>query len=200
MAYSDFKKLECIIDQFSVSVHSQYSLFKKIDPLSITDTFAQQLKDNVSLALNINTEKARSEFIIAPVLLELRKIVNKNMGLFSGFEFNVDVKQGLNGYCDFILTKSPNQILLEAPVICLVEAKNENIKSGLAQCSAEMIAAHYFNLSHQDSLETILGVVTTGSNWKFLILQNNQIEIDFDEYLISDIDKILAILVYFMQC
>jgi len=44
-------------------------------------------------------------------------------------------------------------------------------------------------------LTYILGVVTTGSNWKFLKLKDSQVLIDFDEYLISQIDKILGIFI-----
>jgi hypothetical protein len=88
---------------------------------------------------------------------------------------------------------SPNQAILRAPVICVVEAKNEQIKSGYAQCIAEMIAAKRFNDNKSKPLNSILGVVTTGSNWKFITLQNNTVLIDFEEYLIAEVDKIRGI-------
>lgn len=97
-----------------------------------------------------------------------------------------------------ILSKSPDQVFLECPVICIVKAKNENIKSGFAQCAAEMIAAQLFNQQHQKHL-TIFGLVTTGSNWKFLKLEQQNLSIDYDEYLINQADKILGILVTIMR-
>ena len=33
----------------------------------------------------------------------------------------------------------------EAPVVVVVEAKNENMKQGIIQCIAEMVAAQQFN-------------------------------------------------------
>ena len=39
----------------------------------MSDLLRQTLQENVPLALDISTEKARSEFIIAPVLLEVRR-------------------------------------------------------------------------------------------------------------------------------
>lgn len=49
------------------------------------------------------------------------------MSLFSGREFNVDAARGLSGYCDFLISRSPEQLVIESPVIALVEAKNDNI-------------------------------------------------------------------------
>ncbi len=46
----------------------------------------------------------------------------------------------------FIISASPKRILLTVPIISIVEAKNENIKSGIPQCIAEMYATQLFNL------------------------------------------------------
>jgi len=132
--------------------------------------------------------------IICPVLVEVRRILNRKVSLFSGIEFNVDETLGLNGYCDFIMSSSPNQVFLEFPVACIVEAKNENIRTGYAQCIiAEMIAAEIFNKRNSSEVRYILGAVTTGSNWKFLKYEGGKIFVDFDEYLISRVNKILGI-------
>ncbi|ETX05340.1 MAG: hypothetical protein ETSY2_23540 [Candidatus Entotheonella gemina] len=56
-----------------------------------------------------------------------------------------------------------------------------------------MVAAQRFNTSTGNPISWILGVVTTGSNWKFLRLEDQTVSIDFDEYLISQIGKILGI-------
>jgi hypothetical protein len=199
MSYSDFKTLDDVKSQFNITVSSSGSLFSTINEITPTPQLIETLKEHVELALNINTEKARSELIIAPLVVEVRKLLNREISLFSGLEFNVDETLGLNGYCDFILSKSPNQIVIETPVICIVEAKNENIKSGYAQCIAEMIAAERFNNCHSHPVNFILGVVTTGSNWKFLKLENQVVVIDFNEYLISQVGKILGIFIEAIQ-
>ena len=114
-------------------------------PLELTTEFAERMRAGVDLALAVSTDKARSEFIIAPVLLELRRLLGGGFGLFSGVEFDVDASRGLNGYCDFLLARSPLQSVLTAPVIAIVEAKNDNLRNGLGQCIAEMVAAREFN-------------------------------------------------------
>ena len=198
MAYSAFNSLDEIRNKFHIAIHSAGSLFADVEKIKLSPLLEAILAENIQLALNINTEKARSEFIIAPIFVELRRLLNREMSLFSGIDFTVDEKQGLNGFCDFILSKSSDQVFLECPIICVVEAKNENIKSGFAQCSAEMIAAALFNQRNQNN-SAIFGIVTTGSNWKFLKLENNCLEIDYDEYMIHQADKILAILINIMR-
>nr|VFJ88558.1 MAG: hypothetical protein BECKH772A_GA0070896_1000928 [Candidatus Kentron sp. H]VFJ90608.1 MAG: hypothetical protein BECKH772B_GA0070898_1001028 [Candidatus Kentron sp. H]VFJ96759.1 MAG: hypothetical protein BECKH772C_GA0070978_1000828 [Candidatus Kentron sp. H] len=194
MPYGNFKTIEDIQARFPVAIDSGAPLFDSIEEISPGAQFAEMLKENVDLALNIDTEKARSEFIIAPLLMEIRRMLEKKISLFSGSEFNVDSDAGLNGYCDFIISKSPDQVFIRAPVICVVEAKNENIRAGFGQCIAEMLAARLFNERNAASFDYILGVVTTGSNWRFLKLEGDRISIDFNEYLISQVGKILGIL------
>ncbi len=195
MPYSHFKTLDDVRQRFNITIVSAGSLYDEIREVNASTQLADILKENVPLALNINTEKARSEFIIAPVLVEVRRLFDRQISLFSGLDFTVDEKQDLNGFCDFLFSCSPDQVSLQSPVVCIVEAKNENIKSGYGQCIAEMLAAKIFNDKHGSVVPFILGVVTTGSNWKFLKLENRQIFIDFDEYLISQINKILGIFV-----
>ncbi len=199
MAYSDFTNLDDVESQFGITILSAAPLFRDAKAVPASAPIRYLLEENVSLALNINTEKARSEFIIAPVLVEVRQLLEKKVSLFSGIDFTVDVSRGLNGYCDFLLSYSPDQVFLRAPVACIVEAKNENIKSGYPQCIAEMIAAKLFHERHRHAVPSILGVVTTGSNWKFLQLQGGHVLIDFDEYLISQVEKILGIFVAVLQ-
>jgi hypothetical protein len=199
MAYSDFKSVEQIEEMFGITVTSGHSLFREIAPVAPSLQLAAILAENVALALNINTEKARSEMIIAPVLIEVRRLFDHNISLFSGVEFNVDPARNLNGYCDFLLSRSPDQVFVTEPVACIVEAKNENIKSGYPQCIATMLGLQVFNQQRSTSIDQVLGVVTTGSNWKFLVLREKRVSIDFEEYLISDVGKILGIFVQMIR-
>jgi hypothetical protein len=96
--------------------------------------------------------------------------------------------------CDYIISKSTNQVYVSAPAVMIVEAKNENIKAGLPQCIAAMYAAKIYHEREHNEVDRILGIVTTGSNWKFLTLEDTHVLIDYDEYLIDQAGKILAII------
>ncbi|MEH2399510.1 hypothetical protein [Nostoc sp.] len=126
--------------------------------------------------------------------LEIRRKFNYEISLFSGVDFTVDSQRGLNGFCDFILSLSSEQLLVRSPVIVLVESKNENLRSGLAQCIAEMVAAQLFNERGGNKIKAIYGAVTIGTIWQFLQLEGNVVSIDLSEYYIKEIKKILGIL------
>lgn len=192
MAYSDFtladsKKKLCL------SLRERESLFAKIEGALYSEHLKETLRFNVPLALAINTEKARSELIVTPVLVEIVKQLQQEISLFSGIEFNVDRNRGLNGVCDYVISLSPEQLMLDAPIITIVEAKNDNLKSGLGQCISEMYAARLYNDGKGANLPTCYGAVTTGSLWNFLKLADNTVWIDSDEYHVSNLPKIIGI-------
>lgn len=194
MVYSDFTTISKVRSAFNLTVDEKTVLFADVDAIAPSDYLKTTLTEYIPLATAINTEKARSELIIAPILLEVRRILNFQIGFFSGTEFNADVKSGLNGYCDYILTASSDLYEIRTPVITLVEAKNENIKSGLGQCIAQMLGAQLFNQQQNDEIEAIYGCVTTGNAWKFLKLVNQTVFIDLSDYYIKEVDKILGII------
>ncbi len=193
MPYSQFS-LDVIKTNFGISIAETIGTFADIPEVSYSDFLSETLRYNVPLALAINSEKSRSEMIVAPILIELRKQLANQISLFSGKEFNVDIEKGLSGFCDFLISLSPEQLLIESPVIALVEAKNDNIESGLGQCMAEMLAAQLFNQRKGNDIERVYGVVTTGSIWKFMKLEGQAIEIDLNEYFLNQVGKILGIL------
>ncbi|MBD2511160.1 hypothetical protein [Nostoc sp. ATCC 53789] len=193
MAYSDFKLIE-VIESFGLVIQESSGLFANVQEQDCSDLLSTILKENVDLAVAISSEKARSEMIISPILLEIRRKFNYEISFFSGVDFTVDSQRGLNGFCDFILSLSSEQLLVRSPVIVLVESKNENLRSGLAQCIAEMVAAQLFNERGGNKIKAIYGAVTIGTLWQFLKLEGNVVLIDLSEYYIKDIKKILGIL------
>lgn len=100
----------------------------------------------------------------------------------------------MNGFCDFIISQSPEQLYLDTPVIVVVKAKNEKIVSGLGECIAEMVPAEIYNQQDGKDVPFIYGAVTTGHVWKFLKLENNVVFIDVENYYIKDSRKIIGIL------
>lgn len=193
MAYSDFTLQEAT-QRFQLVIEEDHNLFAAVPEIVPGDFLRTLLEENVPLGLALSTEKARSELIIAPVLVEVRKLAQRHISLFSGVDFPVDAAQGLTGVCDFLIAQSREQFFVRAPVVMIVEAKNENFKVGLGQCSATMIAAQHFNAREGADLSTMYGAVTTGNVWKFLRLAGSTLCIDLPEYYIERVGKILAVL------
>jgi hypothetical protein len=196
MSYSDFD-LKKIKSEFNLKIVEDEDLFSNIEEVEISDFLSTILKQNVPIALAISTEKANSELIVINILLEMKKQLK--ISFFSGIDFTVDKEKGLNGFCDFIISKSPEQLYLDTPVLVLVEAKNEKIVSGLGQCVAEMIAAKIFNEREGNVVLSIYGAVTTGHAWKFLKLEEDTAYIDIEDYYIKNPKKIVGIFVHMIK-
>ena len=193
LSYSKFT-LENAQKNFELTLEENQDLFDEIQPVKPSDILTNILREYIPLATAINTEKARSELLISQILADVRRQLNYQISLFSGTEFNVEEELGLQGYCDFLLSFSPEQYFLTAPVITIVEAKNENIIRGLGQCVASMVGAQLFNQRSGNPVKVIYGAVTTGTNWKFLTLEEKIVRIDAGEYYIKEVDKILGII------
>lgn len=194
MAYSDFT-LKRAKTELGLETVENGALFAALPEVEISPYLHETLQRNLPLALAINTEKARSELVIINILLEVRTQLENRVSLFSGIDFNVDKERGLSGFCDYIISNSLEQLYLDKPVIAIVEAKNENIISGLGQCLAEMYAAQTFNEREGTATPCVYGAVTTGDEWKFLKLTGQNFFIDIDSYYINEVGKIIGILV-----
>ena len=193
MAYSNFT-LESVVTEFQLEKIESAGIFSEIEPVTPSKDLMRVLAKKIPLAVAIGTEKARSELIVADVLVELREQFKQRISLFSGIDFSVDAEKGLTGVCDFLVSLSPGQLFLEAPVIALVEAKNAEPKLGLGQCVAEMLAAQRFNAERGNRIPYIYGVTTSGTEWQFLKLEKQKLHIDIADYQITQCDKILGIL------
>lgn len=198
MSYESFT-IEEIEKDFAVTIQSQKDLFSEISPIEPSERLVSLLDELTPLASAIGTEKARSEFIIAPILAEIKKRLGNQVSLFSGTRFDVDKEKGLNGFCDFMFSLSSNQLSLSAPVIVVVEAKNDNINSGFGQCMAEMVAAQIYNQQQEKPLKVVYGCVTTGSIWRFMQLVDDVIYVDTQEYYLDSVSKILGIFIADLQ-
>ena len=107
----------------------------------------------------------------------------------------MDPENDLTGVCDFLISLSPGQLLVDTPGIVLVEAKKEDLIGGLGQCVAEMIAAQRFNAERGNDIPRIYGTITSGTEWLFLKLERkSSLHVDLTIYQIAQCEKILGIL------
>ena len=193
MAYSNFT-LDTVLEAFDLKEVDAAGIFADSEPVAPSELLTAVLARNIPLALAVGTEKVKSELIIANVLVELREQLGHRISFFSGIEFNVDADANLTGVCDFVVSLSPRQFSLKAPIILLVEAKKDDLLVGLGQCVAEMVAAQRFNAEQGNDISCVYGATTSGIDWLFLKLEENKLYIDMAAYQIAQCDKILGIL------
>jgi hypothetical protein len=188
MTYADFNVGD-IEEQFRVQVIPG-TVFPLLTPVAIPTWLTDQLGRGSQLLIENN--KAWNEFIVAPILLAVRELSANRVGIFSGERLDVDIAAGLTGECDFLLTLSHATPILRAPVIFVVEAKKQDIASGLGQCAAQMIAARRFDVRQRRPLARVYGCVTTGEDWQFLRLDDSSIVYDTNRMYRNDLGRILA--------
>ncbi len=189
MAYRDFTLIK-IKEQFGIT--RQYiNLFPNDTPEIIP---SNHLLESVEIAykMPLRNEKSRSEYLVSPILTEIKLRNQDKMQLFSGENLKADPKAGLNGEVDFLVVNVPDADEIASPIINVMEAKRGDIEPSVAQCVAQMIGARTFNQKHQDNTETIHGVVTTGTEWLFLKLEGQTIFQDLNRYGTNDLPKLLG--------
>jgi hypothetical protein len=171
----------------------------EIAPVAASDWLNEALRKGAKFSLN--TEKAKSEFIIAPILNELHENNEEVFAVYSGFNFNVDATKGLQGFCDFLLAKPPLNIVPDTPIIAVVEAKlNDVITAAVPQCAAEMYATRIWNDKYNQPKQPIFGIITTGNNWLFLRFgEGMTIEVDIHTYSLSKLEEVLGVLQYIIN-
>ena len=188
MAYSDFT-LENLETKFGIKNRTA-SLFENL--VSVEASLV--LKNAMVLAreLPLRTEKSKSEWIVVPLLVELRDRNQKFFTIYSGENLNVDVKKGLRGECDFILAKEQGTYDINYPILQVVEAKKNDMDIGIPQCAAQMLGAKIFNEKKGRQLSKIYGCVTTGNDWIFMVLENDIVTVDNRIYYLTEIELILG--------
>lgn len=184
MPYSDFT-IDSARARFSLTLEESAGPVVKAESVTVSAWLTETLSETLAMAVSVGTEKARSELIVAPVLVEVRRQVGRSVGLFSGVDFPVDAAQGLTGVCDFLVSRGPGQLVYQAPVLLLVEAKRDDLRLGLGQCMATMVGAQLYNERRGQVVTPVYGVVTTGSLWKFLSLVGTTLAVDPTEYAIT---------------
>ncbi|NEQ99315.1 MAG: hypothetical protein F6K30_21845 [Cyanothece sp. SIO2G6] len=198
MPYHQFQTITSAKRAFGLTSVEGHRLFSDIPSVKPSDILSKYLEQTLPLA-SVGSEKARSELVIAPILIEVRRMLEQSISIFSGEEFNVDESLGLCGPCDFLVSQSQQILGLESPPVMVIEARKADIAAGIGQCVATMVAAQYFNQEHQCEIACVYGIVTDGILWRFLRLIDHVVTIDAIDYSIPPVDQVLGILKWILD-
>jgi hypothetical protein len=190
MAYSDFRSLREVAKKLGVK-NRRADIFSHVTPVEPSSSLQMSLQ--LARELPVKSEKAKSEMIVVPILVELRERNDKFFTIYSGDNLNVDEQKGLKGECDFVIAKDTGSFEIAAPLLQVVEAKKNDIDLGIPQCAAQMIGAKLFNEANELPLPIIYGCVTTGDDWIFLKLED-QILLDTRKYYLGNLGELLGAL------
>ena len=193
MAFSDFSYAD-VFPEFGLNETPPADLFAAVPPVPAGPIARHAVGPGARLALMVSSEKARSEWLVAPILCEVWEKYGGRVSLYSGLDFPAEPAAKLTGFCDFLLGFAPQSFRVRAPLAVVFEAKRDSIPDGLGQCVAALVGIQRYNHRDGHPTDTAYGCVTTGSLWRFLRLSGNDLTPDAVEYTLSDVDKLIGIL------
>jgi len=158
----------------------------KIDELdshleSWINTFHKKLF-NIQNSINLNSEIAKREFLVAPIIYELVQ----NISIEVDIEASAYFDNTLKGSIDYILNN-------ENKIFIAIEAKNSEMEKGVVQLISELIAIDKIIEKQSDF---IYGAVTIGFIWCFVVLdrKTKMITQHIDYIALKELDTIIKIL------
>ena len=191
MAYNSYNNLKKVIDKFNLKVENQ-DLFQESDIKRIEPS--EWLKTSIEKAekLGFGSEKERSERLISPILTELAQINNHQITIYSGRKLDID--KDFSGEIDYLIALGHKVVdFFDAPLFSVAEAKNEDMTSGIAKCTVQMMGAIQYNKLDGIELPYIYGVATEGEKWRFLKFENKTLTIHQPYYYLSNLPLLLGV-------
>ncbi len=191
MAYSDFNMAE---------LEKRFGLIERVKKLFDKENLSPYPPSERLMAdyefgreMPLLSEKAKSEYLISPVLKEVILQFPSQITLYSGYTFEVKKEEGLTGRCDYLFS-TEHSIEIKSSVFCLVEAKDKTVEEGIPQAFAEMYAAQLFNTHNNKPSPVVYGCVTNAFDWLFLELNEKTAYIDKERYYFEkkDLPYLLA--------
>jgi hypothetical protein len=188
MAYTDFT-LSDLEEKFGVKNERRQLQFitKPVEP---SERLRIEMEESTEMP--IKSEKARSEWIVVPILKELRTRNSKFFTIYSGDTLIGDKEMGLQGECDFILSKDTKSYDISIPIFQIVEAKRNDLDEGIKQCSAQLVGARKYNERKGIITDKLYGCTTTGDVWQF-IEYSDKLYIDDKKYYLGEINELLGV-------
>ncbi len=185
--FTSFKKRGEVLREFNLKFEEKGFVKEKT---YTNNDFKKRILKKFKKRGVFNSEYSICEAIIYPILAEVSE--DNDLPIWSHFKLeSPEVK--MTGEADYLFGFSElGDDDYDNPIICVGEAKKENFTIGWAQISAEMIAAQKIN--NNDDIP-IYGIVTTGKQWEFAVLEGDKYIYDELNYSTpKDLDTVLNIL------
>lgn len=185
--FTDYFKMNAYIEDILAYFGYVYEVANiKLPTTPIQVSSLPDLKNRISRSfsfVSFNSELARREFLIAPVIFEVANQTEAKVRI----EYPLQVSDKLQGTLDYFLRLKQNFVV--------VEAKNEDLTKGFTQLAVELIA---LDQHEPETAVSLYGAVSIGTIWQFGVLDraNKKITQDLTLYRVPDeLENLLQILV-----
>ncbi|GAP99394.1 hypothetical protein [Leptolyngbya sp. NIES-2104] len=197
--FSDIFKLkpdlELLLEDFGYQLQRQFLTFNQfsghLDRLSTT----QQRIDDGLRRIDLTSETARRESLIAPILIDVAHYADAQIRI----EYPLKINLQLQGSLDYLLRSRSLSQSTKKSELLVVEAKQEDLTNGFAQLAVELIAISLWERTPDIAQQSeLVGAVSTGTIWQFGVLHRSTKLIEQDLNLFSiprDLEQVQRILV-----
>ena len=189
MGYSNYRQIKNVVKKFNLDMRLMRLFAEDLEKVEPSSWLLETLE--MAKGTPITNEKSKSERIVSPILLEASKHYTEQISFFSGESLNVKPEDDLSGECDFFFALHPPKLYIDAPIISLAEAKDEDMEWGIAQCAAQMLGAKFYNEMEGKNIPFIYGCATDGIEWQFMKLENDVYYVD--NKVFTDLKEILGV-------
>jgi hypothetical protein len=191
MAYRDFK-MKDLKAKFGIQeIGTQLFDRDKIKHIEPSDKLKSDLEEADFISLS--TEKAVSERIIAPIIVELVKLNKDFIQIYSGE--NIKTENGLSGQIDFIIDCLPITMLPRKPYFIVVQSKIGFVFKGFDKAIAQALGIHLFNkLNKKTDNQIVYAIATDGKFWNIGKLEDNNFYIDTEHFSTYELPLLLGAL------
>ncbi len=195
MAYRDFSWEELRLT-FGITSRVE-RLFGEITPVAPSTYLSSAL--DLAKRVPLRNEKAKSEAIVYPILLDAIQRNDFLFTLYSGENLNIDRARGLAGEIDFFLAKRTSEYGINFPIVAVVEAKKNDFDLGIPQCAAQMLGGMALNELESHRGLPLYGCVTTGEEWRFMRLDNTHFTLDEKRYRLDRLEELLGVIQHILD-
>ncbi len=143
--------------------------------------------NEVLIHISLENEITRREFLLAPIMFEVRHLTHAKLNS----EYWIEINNQLKGSLDYYL-KRENELLV-------VEAKNADLTRAFTQLAVELVAV---DMAGETDKNIIYGAVSTGQEWQFgrLDREKKRFFQDIKTYTVpSNLEEIMRILVGILE-
>ncbi|MFN8487830.1 MAG: hypothetical protein U0350_09580 [Caldilineaceae bacterium] len=183
--FSDYFELNYptreIVQAFDYHYRFEELILPKSPAVDLLEKLRQTYTQKLPL-ISLNSEAAKREFYIAPLLLELLDHIRAEINV----EYPLDAGENLSGAVDYLVRYHHEMVI--------IEAKKGDLEKGFNQLAVELIA---LDKTSQNDAPVLYGAITLGDIWRFGVLKraDKSVSKDMNAYVLpADLEQLFAIL------
>ncbi|MDZ7934141.1 MAG: hypothetical protein U5M51_04070 [Emticicia sp.] len=190
MAFTTYKSLAEVIKKFKIKYEGED--FPAFEASKAPEVLQEDISFTLQNVAYDISEPAICENLIYPVLKAAWRPFANELALWS--HQAIEFTEELSGIPDYMISKRSElgKIVLDYPLLAVVEAKKDDFTGGWAQCGLEMYVIQQLN---QNPEQRIFGIVSNGETWEFAQLLRNTFTLFNQRFDIRELDALYGALV-----